>query len=164
MRGLEEKNDTIKKVLEFGKGYVIVLMESDDKVKFSGGTLSWRNRNPGNLKFGDFAKSYGALRAGQGGHAIFPTYEAGRKAMEALLFDEDSRYVNLSIFKAISRYAPVNDPRAKNRPKQYSAWLAKQVGVQSSVILNTLSAEQRKKLVASMIEYEGYEVGKVSFA
>lgn len=164
MRGLEEKNNTIEKVIDFGKGYVIALMFSGDKVKFSEGTLSWRNRNPGNLKFGDFAKKYGALCVGQGGHAIFPNYEAGKEAMQALLFNEDSKYVNLSIFKAISRYAPVNDPKANNKPKQYSAYVAKEVGVPVTTILSTLTPEQRSKLIDTMVQYEGYKVGKVSMA
>lgn len=164
MRGLEEKNDTIEKVIDYGKGYVVALMFSGDKVKFSEGTLSWRNRNPGNLKFGDFAKKHGALSAGQGGHAIFPNYETGKDAMQALLFEESSKYVDLSIFKAISRYAPVNDPNANNKPKQYAAHVAKEVGVPVTTVLATLTPEQRSKMVDVMIQYEGYKVGKVSMA
>lgn len=164
MRGLEEKTDVIEKVIDFGKGYVIALMASGDKIKYSGGTLSWRNRNPGNIKWGNFAKGQGALCAGQGGHAIFPTYEAGKKAMITLLFSGDSTYAGMSIFKAISRYAPVNDPKANNQPKKYAITVAKKIGVDTSKVLSTLSPKQREAFIAAMIEYEGYEEGKVSFA
>lgn len=50
-----------------------------------GGTLGDRLNNPGNLKYGPFAKAHGATGAGPGGHAVFPDYETGRKALEALI-------------------------------------------------------------------------------
>lgn len=55
----------------------------------SGGSLSWRNNNPGNIKYGDFAASFGATK-GQAGtdggsFAVFPDEATGRKAMVALL-------------------------------------------------------------------------------
>jgi len=49
------------------------------------GSLSFRQNNPGNLKFGPFAKAHGATGAGAGGHAIFPDYATGRAALRALV-------------------------------------------------------------------------------
>lgn len=44
-----------------------------------------RNKNPGNLKYGDFAIKHGAIAADKEGFAIFPTMEAGVAAQQALL-------------------------------------------------------------------------------
>jgi hypothetical protein len=49
------------------------------------GSLSYRQNNPGNIKWGPFAKAHGATGPGAGGHAIFPTYEAGRAALKSLI-------------------------------------------------------------------------------
>lgn len=72
----------------------------------SGGTVAWRNNNPGNLKFGyadsadttvhtsrskeqalhDAQKNYpGVVALDQWGNAVFKNYEAGRDAQESLL-------------------------------------------------------------------------------
>jgi hypothetical protein len=44
-----------------------------------------RNKNPGNLKYGDFAKRYGAVGADKDGFAIFRTMEEGAAAQQGLL-------------------------------------------------------------------------------
>jgi hypothetical protein len=49
------------------------------------GSRAHRNKNPGNLKFGPFAKAYGADAKDDVGHAIFPTHVHGRRALKALL-------------------------------------------------------------------------------
>ena len=49
------------------------------------GSRSYRNNNPGNIKYGSFAVSYGATGMDDQGHAIFPSYAAGRAALEGLL-------------------------------------------------------------------------------
>jgi len=51
----------------------------------SGATRNIRNNNPGNLKFGDYAKAHGATGADSGGFAIFPNMETGAKAQADLL-------------------------------------------------------------------------------
>jgi hypothetical protein len=48
-------------------------------------TRAERNNNPGNIKFGEFAKAQGATGADDQGHAIFPNAETGFKAAEALI-------------------------------------------------------------------------------
>ncbi len=74
-----------------------------------GGTLGDRLNNPGNLKYGPFAKSMGATGAGPGGHAVFPDYETGRKAMETLL---QQKAMGSSIAEMNQWYA--EDPNWKN--------------------------------------------------
>jgi hypothetical protein len=48
-------------------------------------SLGDTNLNPGNLKYGKFAKSMGAVGKDKQGHAIFPNYWYGRRALETLL-------------------------------------------------------------------------------
>src|SRR5690606_15604073 len=47
------------------------------------GSRSYRNNNPGNLEFGDFARKYGATK-GDPRFAIFPNYESGFNALMGL--------------------------------------------------------------------------------
>jgi hypothetical protein len=44
-----------------------------------------RNNNPGNIKYGPFAREHGATGRDEQGHAIFPDRETGFRAAEALL-------------------------------------------------------------------------------
>jgi hypothetical protein len=68
-----------------------------------GGTVSWRHNNPGNIKYGDFSKKYGAV-AGQkatdgGSFAVFSTIEDGERAQKDLLTGE--RYASLELNQAM---------------------------------------------------------------
>ena len=45
---------------------------------------SFRNNNPGNIKYGEFAKSHGATGQDSGGFAQFPDEETGKKAQRDL--------------------------------------------------------------------------------
>lgn len=163
MRGLEHLNNKVEKVVDIGKGYVIFLMSNGDKIKHSGGSISWRYNNPGNLKFGDFAKANGALKAGSGGHAVFASYEDGQAAMKELLFGSDSKYIGLSLVKAIARYAPVSDPKAKNQPKKYSDFIAKEVGIKSTKILRDMTDAEQDDMLKAMVFYEGYKQGSTTY-
>jgi hypothetical protein len=59
----------------------------------SGGDRNWRNNNPGNIEYGKFAISMGAIGS-DGRFAIFPSEEMGRKAADTLL--KGKSYANLS--------------------------------------------------------------------
>lgn len=135
----------------------------NDGVAYSrtGGTLAWRNLNPGNLKYGNFARSYGALGKGWGGHAVFPTFEAGNYAMEMLLFGGSTVYVNMSILNAIRRYAPSDDPRARNYPDQYANFVAQRTGVSVNTVLGELGPEHRQRMLAAMRTFEGFREGRI---
>lgn len=72
-----------------------------------GGSASWRNNNPGNIKFNAFAKQYGAVQgsaATDGGYfAAFPTEETGLKAQRDLL--KNPNYTKLSLNDALLRWS-----------------------------------------------------------
>ena len=72
-----------------------------------GGSVSWRHNNPGNIKFGNFAKKYGA-KEGQkatdgGSFAVFPDTETGYKAMKELL--QAPSYSKLNLEQAMRRWS-----------------------------------------------------------
>lgn len=151
----------IQRVVEYGKGYIIV--DTDEgRFKRHGGTVSWRCQNRGNLKYGTFAKGFGAVGRDFGGHAVFPTFEDGDKAKYELLFGEKSRYVNQTLIGAMKIYAPEDDPDADNDPATYAKYLARKVGIYTSTKLCDLNETQRASLIKWISVYEGYKVGIVT--
>jgi hypothetical protein len=66
------------------------------------GTRSYRNNNPGNIEYGKFAKSNGAIGS-DGRFAIFPDYNTGRIALKTLL---KKNYSHLTIKGMVNKYAP----------------------------------------------------------
>jgi uncharacterized protein YcbK (DUF882 family) len=145
----------IVKVVEAGAGFNVVQL-ADGSTERRDGARNWRNNNPGNIQFGDFAKRYGALGT-DGRFAIFPSYEAGRKAKEALLF-EGKGYAGMNIQQAIYRYAPPNENNSAN----YVATVAGAVGVPASTPLSQLNAQQRTAMLNAMEKVEGFRTGKIT--
>jgi len=63
-----------------------IVYEDDkgNKTNYQNGSRSWRNNNPGNIIKGKWADKHGAI-GDDGAMAVFPDYETGRAALEALL-------------------------------------------------------------------------------
>lgn len=123
----------------------------------SGGTKSWRNNNPGNIRAGKWATSQGAIGE-SGGMAVFPDEETGNKAREALLFGGgDKKYINASIASAMEMYAP----RSENDTDKYIAEIVKATGVPANTPLSSLTPDQKSKMLDIMKRHEGWKVGKV---
>jgi len=107
-----------------------------------------RNNNPGNLEYGDFARSLGAVGS-DGRFAIFPSAEAGIKAQEALLSGKS--YVGggaNTIAKIIQRYAPGSDG---NDVAAYVQAVAKQTGIDPT---RKLTAADIPAVAAAMRAHE----------
>jgi hypothetical protein len=68
--------------------------------------VAQRNNNPGNIKYGDFAKRHGATGT-DGTFAIFPDVGTGRAALDALL--ASPAYAGLSTDQIIQKYAPPSE-------------------------------------------------------
>lgn len=118
-----------------------------------GGSISWRNNNPGNIRPGQFATEHGAI--GQaGGFAVFPSYAVGRAALIALL--KGPVYRNLTLLQAMEKYAPYGDG---NNPALYAATLAKKLGIPVSTVLNTFTDAQFEALADAIQNFEGWTVG-----
>lgn len=145
----------VVKVVEAGAGFNVVQL-ADGSTERRDGARNWRNNNPGNIQFGDFAKRFGALGS-DGRFAIFPSYEAGRKAKEALLF-EGRGYAGMNIQQAIFRYAPPNENNSQN----YVNTVAAAAGVPPSTLLSQLNQQQRTAMLNAMEKVEGFKTGRVT--
>lgn len=115
----------------------------------SGGSRSWRNNNPGNIEYGPFARSLGAIGS-DGRFAIFPTEAAGRLAQEKLLF-EGKNYRDKTLSGAIHTWAPASE---NNVPAYIRA-----LGGDGSKRMSEYTTEERKRLMSAMQRHEGWRVG-----
>jgi hypothetical protein len=152
--GGDSGGNQITKVTQAGAGFTVVEY-ADGKVERRTGSRNWRNNNPGNLEFGAFSRRYGAVGT-DGRFAVFPTYEAGRAAKEALLF-EGRGYRGLNIAQMLNRYAPP----VENNTNMYINSVVSAVGVPATTPLQSLNAEQRRAMLAAMERVEGFRVGRV---
>lgn len=144
----------VVEILESGPGYNIVRLR-DGTVERRDGTFAWRNNNPGNIEDGPFARSQGALPDAQGSRfAVFPNYETGRRAKEALLW-ETSGYQGRTIDGALNRYAPPNE----NNTPAYIRSITNALGVPASTPMSSLTPAQRSTMLDTMERIEGYRSG-----
>lgn len=139
-------------VVDAGAGFTVVTKEDGSKVRRDG-TRAWRNNNPGNIEYGNFAKKHGAVGT-DGRFAVFPTYEMGRAAKGALLFDTSS-YSGKTILGAINRYAPPFE----NDTNRYAGNIASALGISVNTPTASLTAAQREIMLDSMERTEGFKVG-----
>jgi len=140
----------IASVIGSGDGFTDVMYTDGTKDRVTG-NLNFRNNNPGNMEYGDLAKKYGAVGT-DGRFAVFPDYETGRKAQEALLF-ESGVYEGKTIGSAIAKYAPFGD--GNNDPVAYANNVAAALGVPVDTPLSALNPEQRNAMLTAMEKQEG---------
>lgn len=139
---------------------------SSEQVK-EGGSRSWRNNNPGNIEYGDFAKKFGALGT-DGRFAIFPDEESGRKAKDNLIFESDRAkrlstkgdygagigYKDKTLSQAITSYAPPEE----NPTEVYIKRILDAVG--SEKRMSEYSRAERDIILEAMKKVEGWREGK----
>lgn len=144
---------TFSRVASAGPGFT-VLVGPDGQAVRREGTRAWRNNNPGNIEFGPFAQSRGAIGT-DGRFAVFPTYEDGRRAKEALLW-ESNAYRGMTINQAIHRYAPPFE----NDTAAYVSAVARAVGVGADTPMSALTPAQRQTMLDAMERVEGFRPGR----
>jgi len=149
-----DSGSAIAKIQEAGAGYNVVEL-ADGTIEKRTGARNWRNNNPGNIEYGDFAIRRGAIGS-DGRFAIFPNFETGEKAQESLLF-EGKGYQGMTIAQAISRYAPPSE----NNTQAYINSVASAIGVSPNTLLSQLSSEQRDSMLKAMHQVEGFKRGEV---
>ena len=120
----------------------------------SGGDRNWRNNNPGNIEYGPFAISMGAI-ASDGRFAIFPTEEMGRKAADTLL--KGKNYVNLSAGDAIKRWAPPSENDTNAYVNSF-----KKAGLDMNKKYADMSPAEQAKFLDIQAKVEGGRAGVVS--
>lgn len=150
--GSPSSNQVVGEVVRAGPGWTQVRLANGDVVHRQG-ARNWRNNNPGNIEAGAFARRYGAVGS-DGRFAVFPTYEAGRRAKAALIF-ESPRYRDLSIAEAINRYAPPFE----NNTAAYANGVARAAGVTLDTPMSSLTSAQRERVLNAMERIEGFRQG-----
>lgn len=125
----------------------------DGKITRRVGSRNWRNNNPGNIEYGEFARSAGAIGS-DGRFAVFPNYETGRAAKSRLLF-EGKKYRGATISTAMETYAP----RTENDTDGYITAITSALGVDKDTPLGSLSEEQQSTMMDTMQRVEGFRAG-----
>lgn len=150
------KNTTVGKAAKAAKaeGLKRIFENADGTTETrEGGTVAWRNNNPGNLEYGDFAKRHGAI-ASDGRFAIFPSLEAGRKAKENLLFNTES-YRGRTLSQSIAAYAPSNE----NDTKAYQKAVIAAAG--GDKLMSEYTVAERSAILSAIEAREGFKPGTV---
>lgn len=129
------KNPTRKDFCLGIQGYEGYYAPGEDP-KFPNGTLAWRNKNPGNLRYAKQTGSVGANR----GFAVFPDYETGFAALmrqvEVACTGKSKVFTpGMTILEFFKVYAPSGD---SNNPDAYASWVAKKIGVSTSFVIKDL--------------------------
>jgi hypothetical protein len=88
-----------------------------------------RNHNPGDIEYGDFAKSHGATGT-DGRFAIFPDDASGFAALTALL--KTQGYSSLTVEQAIGKFAPPKE----NDTAKYVRDVTRSTGLKPTDILS----------------------------
>lgn len=129
---------------------VIYIYNDGSRVVRNNGTRAWRNNNPGNLRYYDFAKKNGAIgEAGQ--YAVFPDEETGMRALHTLLQTES--YQKLTIESALKRYDPVTW-------ETYTRKLTRLTGLSANTKLCNLTVAQLDVMAKTIRQLEGWIVGQ----
>lgn len=149
----------------------------------TGGTVAWRNNNPGNLKFefagsadktvkskrtrakalADAQRRYkGIIDLDQWGNAVFETMEAGAVAKAQLL---KSSHGNKTYQQMLRGYAK-SDYSGKTNYAAYESTIrgvAKEKGVNlEGKTINQMSQKEFEALAAGMVKAEGVKAGNVN--
>ncbi|MGB3443151.1 MAG: peptidoglycan-binding protein [Actinophytocola sp.] len=138
-------------VLAGGKRYIIF----SDEVR-SDGTISWRARNPGNIRSGEKYGAYPGKKANTksaGSFAVFPDEQTGFEAIKAVL----KGYGNITVVKAMNKYAPVGD--GANDPDAYARKVAKDMGVSIETKVPDLDDDQMETFAEAIKKVEGWKEG-----
>ena len=117
-----------------------------------GGTVAWRNNNEGNLRPGKLSQN--RIGVDKKNFAVFATPEDGHNAKKYLLFKSDS-YRNLTLKKAIEKYAPATD---HNNPTKYANFIISHGKVDNKV-MSKYTPDEQTRIMSAMKIQEGYKKG-----
>jgi hypothetical protein len=130
--------------------------------KRTGGSISWRTNNPGNVQYGSKARSFGAIgsiKASDGEPvAIMPTLDHGWRMQIALW--RTPKYNNGTINQGCRTWAKAVGDYKGIHP--YTIALADAAGVSVHTKVSELSDAQLKNIVKRQAKLEGFKVGTVT--
>ncbi len=136
-----------------GKGLSVIYVNGKKRFVKKGGTRTWRNNNPGNLKTGVHTRIQGSI-GNVGGFAVFPSYEKGLQALVWLL--KKQTYQNKTVFDMVSSFAPKED---NNDPEQYRKLIREKTGLNINKKIKDLSEKEFNRLVSAIQQIEGNKTG-----
>lgn len=156
-----KKNITTEKETTISNDYGVKIVVGKKSVKYiyadgsieirEGGTLAWRNKNPGALRGG----VYSVGRANR--FAVFASEEDGIKSLKALLRGE--HYRDLTLKAAIFKYAPPHE----NNTSKYQSDLKRLTGLDLELKLRDLTDEEMNCVVKTIKKLEGWVPGKITY-
>ncbi len=149
----ELNNMTPIRAIETGKDVIFVAVDGTE-YKHVGGTRSWRNNNPGNIRMSDFSRKMGAIGTA-GGFAVFPDEQTGMMAVKRLLGTKN--YADKTIAGAISRYAPPSE----NNTVAYYRSIEKLTGLNVNKKMADLTDQELDSVVNAIRHIEGWKPGTV---
>ena len=125
-----------------------------------GGTLAWRNNNPGNIRLTRYWKNWGALGRAFG-FATFETAEDGFDALKKYIDKYGFKREKYTIASFMQMYAPRQD---SNDPKSYAAKIARSLNASvDDKMSNFADDDTALDLFAKAIRrVEGWKSGIVS--
>ncbi len=129
--------------------YVNIGYTNGDVEHREGGSRSWRNNNPGNLRSSQ--NQIGRV----GRFAVFGSEADGESAKTQLLMQP--RYQNQTIAGVIATWAPPSE----NNTARYQAFVANQTGLNLQTPMSALSSNQLASMANAMRTYEGWKPGTV---
>lgn len=144
---------------EAGLNHAIIYTDNTGKrFLFSGGTLAWRNHNPGNLRPGKVSKRHhqiGAIQLEHGKLAIFPDDKLGQ---DALIDSLNTTFYNMTIDATIEQYVP----KKENNTKKYKKFIHDKTGIDGDKKVKDLTPIEFKKLWTAIEKIEDYKAGKIT--
>ena len=160
-----EKTDISKSVnknekVVFDERYGVKIVLGKKTVKYiyqdgtveirQGGTLPWRNKNPGAIRKSDMASGMANK------FAVFASEEVGFEALRALLRGEN--YRNLTLKSAVFKYAPPHE----NDTRKYQSDIKRLTGLDLNRKLCDLNEEEFERVVKTIKQIEGWVPGKLT--
>lgn len=105
--------------------------------QYPNGTVAWRNKNPGNLRFHN---QLGNIGQDKRGFAIFPDYQTGYNVLKTLLINACTGkstvyHPTMTLYDFYAVYAPSFD---NNDPRNYANVVAKRLGVSANTQISNL--------------------------
>lgn len=154
------KTDNAKEKTDFDERHGIKIVVGKKSVKYiyqdgtieirEGGTLPWRNKNPGAIRKSNMASSKA------NGFAVFASEEMGFDALRALLRGE--HYRNLTLKTAVFKYAPPHE----NNTTKYQSDLKRLTGLDINRKLCDLNDEEFERVLKTIKYLEGWVPGKTT--
>ncbi|WP_406368449.1 peptidoglycan-binding protein [Streptomyces sp. NBC_00647] len=123
------------------------------------GSISWNDKNPGNIVRSGEAESYGAYRGKCNNiFAIFPTEAEGFQAIRSFLLKRSSK----TILEMMRVYAPSG--HGPNDPEVYAQNIATSLGVSTTTTVEELMDGQVTKFAETIQKIEGWRPGQEHYS